>query len=426
MFLAVLYCFYWIGLRMDTFFSLNRFYLLVSVFVSFLVPLISLNIRITRPITPMLNYMQKVTISPIEITRVINQDFAWNEITAWLYTAGVCFYLIQFLVRILKFSRFVSKNRVIRKEGLKLVVTNSRYAPFSFFSFVFINKELYNNQDISTILAHEKIHATQFHSVDLLIIEVFKIFQWFNPFIWFLGRSLKNTHEFIADSRVIIGGFQMNAYQELLFTQATGIKFSSLANNFNHSPLKKRLIMITKRRSTAFSKTKTIMAIPLIFAMLYIFADGTGNILRAQEKQKNQTNPQTTKNTVKDTLKGAVEDTTLISRRDQYNELESYPQFPGGNEKSLQFLNENIKYPDEAKKAKIEGEVIISFIVEKDGRLSNLKILRGLGGGCDEELIRVVKLMPLWNPGIAHGKPVRVAIALPVTFSLGNKKPGSK
>jgi TonB family protein len=424
--LAVLYGFYWIGLRRDTFFSLNRFYLLATVIASVLVPLVPVTIPGAHPIIPTITYLQKVTAPQVEINSVMDKGLAWNKILGWLYMAGVAFFLLLFLARILKFSRVVSKHKVIRKDNLKLVIISSEYTPFSFFNFVFINEELYNSPDISTILAHEKIHAKQFHTVDILIIGACKIFLWFNPFIWFLERSIKNTHEFIADNKVIAGGFQQKAYQELLFTRSTGIKFSPIANNLNHSPLKKRLNMITKQRSSAFSKAKIIVAIPVILAMMFIFSAGTGNLANAREKQKNQTNSEATNNAMKDTLKQLVNDTTLVSQREQYSELESNPQYPGGDAARIRFLQDNMKYPEEAKKAKIQGKVFIQFIVEKDGRLTNLNILRGIGAGCDEEVLRVVKLMPPWQPGIAHGKPVRVVFNLPIKFTLDNKVPEGK
>jgi len=98
--------------------------------------------------------------------------------------------------------------------------------------------------------------------------------------------------------------------------------------------------------------------------------------------------------------------------------VEQMPEFPGGRGKLMQYLASNIKYPPYAKEAGIQGRVFINFVVEKDGSITAVKVLRGIGGGCDEEAVRVVKAMPKWKPGMQRGKPVRVSFNLPVKFTL--------
>jgi protein TonB len=98
--------------------------------------------------------------------------------------------------------------------------------------------------------------------------------------------------------------------------------------------------------------------------------------------------------------------------------VESMPEFPGGMAKLMAYLGNNIKYPPLAKESGIQGRVFINFVVETDGRISKVKVLRGIGGGCDEEAVRVVEAMPKWKPGMQRGKPVRVSYNLPVKFTL--------
>ena len=95
------------------------------------------------------------------------------------------------------------------------------------------------------------------------------------------------------------------------------------------------------------------------------------------------------------------------------------PEFPGGDEALFAYLSQNINYPTEAKDAKLEGRVYVTFVIEKDGQVSNAKILRDIGGGCGEEALRVVKNMPKWKPGTQRGNPVRFQFNLPVSFMLG-------
>ena len=106
--------------------------------------------------------------------------------------------------------------------------------------------------------------------------------------------------------------------------------------------------------------------------------------------------------------------------------VEKSPEFPGGNDSLYAFIGRNIKYPEAAKKNKIEGRVFVTFVVEKDGQVSSAKILRDIGGGCGEEALRVVNSMPKWKPGTQRGNPVRVQFNLPIMFQLQKQTSDSK
>ena len=113
-----------------------------------------------------------------------------------------------------------------------------------------------------------------------------------------------------------------------------------------------------------------------------------------------------------------VEDEESAEERQIFMVVESMPEFPGGEGALHQYLAENIKYPQMAKESGIQGRVFVTFVVERDGRVTDVKVIRGIGGGCDEEAIRVVQGMPKWTPGKQRGKPVRVQFNLPVKFTL--------
>ncbi len=112
------------------------------------------------------------------------------------------------------------------------------------------------------------------------------------------------------------------------------------------------------------------------------------------------------------------DDDEEIVEAEIFTVVEAMPEFPGGMGKLMSYLGNNIKYPPFAKETNIQGRVFINFVVEPDGSISNVKVLRGIGGGCDEEAIRVVNSMPKWKPGMQRGKPVRVSYNLPVKFTL--------
>ncbi|NTW24722.1 MAG: TonB family protein [Lentimicrobium sp.] len=107
-----------------------------------------------------------------------------------------------------------------------------------------------------------------------------------------------------------------------------------------------------------------------------------------------------------------------MSESEIFTVVEETPQFPGGDEMRLRFLSENLKYPQAAREASVQGTVYISFVIEADGTITNTRIVRGIGQGCDEEALRVIQLMPKWQPGKQRGKPVRVQFNMPVRFSL--------
>lgn len=107
-----------------------------------------------------------------------------------------------------------------------------------------------------------------------------------------------------------------------------------------------------------------------------------------------------------------------IEEQEIFTIVESMPEFPGGDEARMKFLLENIKYPQIARESGIQGVVYVTFVVEPDGSITNVKVIRGIGGGCDEEAVRVVKMMPKWIPGNQRGKPVRVQFNMPIKFTL--------
>jgi len=113
-----------------------------------------------------------------------------------------------------------------------------------------------------------------------------------------------------------------------------------------------------------------------------------------------------------------VEDEEEIFEEEIFTIVEKMPEFPGGTEKLFRYLGKNIEYPPMAKDAGIKGKVYVTFVVDKDGSITDVKVLRGIGGGCDEEAIRVVKGMPKWSPGKQRGKSVRVQYNLPINFIL--------
>jgi TonB family protein len=407
--LAVLYSVYWLFLRKDTFFHVNRFYLLSSLILSLVIPLLDIQVFARGPISPVIIMLDPVLISSEKIEKVASENLSWFEIAGVIYLTGVCIFSLRLIIQLLQLAVIIRRNKITRQEGSNIVFVDRGYSPFSFFNLIFIRKEYYFDGKLTPVLAHEKIHIQQYHTLDLLLIEAAIILQWFNPFAWFAGRSMKSIHEFLADEGVLKRGFLQKDYQTLILNEAMGLQVNNLTNNFNVSLLKNRIKMMTKTRSTSWTFLKVMAAIPAFYAVLIMFSAGTVNNLAAQNTQQ-QVKPAEEQKVVTQEKSKAQEPVFTV--------VEAMPTYPGGQEAMTKYLAENIKYPEEAKKHGIQGTVFITYVVETDGSVTNVKVLRGINIKCDEEAVRVVSSMPKWNPGKQKGVPVRVQFNLPINFKL--------
>ena len=132
---------------------------------------------------------------------------------------------------------------------MNVVFVENDLAPSSFFNIIFLNPSNISQSDFNRIIAHELVHIKQFHSIDIILLELITILQWFNPFVWPYKKSLQETHEFLADYGVIAQGFSTAKYQLLMFEQHVGVKLFEFANNFKQSQIKRRITMMSKIKS---------------------------------------------------------------------------------------------------------------------------------------------------------------------------------
>ena len=189
----------------------------------------------------------------------------------------------------------------------------------------------------------------------------------------------------MADEGVLAKGYQKESYQKLLLNQTFGIQLYALTNNLNKSLIKRRFTMMSKQKRKSQTILKTLLVVPLILLIVFVVSCNT--------EVKNE-------------------------QPDIFTVVEEMPSFPGGDQAMTKYLVENIRYPEVAQKNGIQGSIFITFVVEEDGNLSDIKVLRGIGGGCDEEAVRVIESMPKWKPGKQRGKAVRVQFNMPIMFKL--------
>ena len=254
------------------------------------------------------------------------------------------------------------------------------------------------------------------HSLDIILVQLVILLCWFNPFSWLIRSEIRMNHEYLADKQVVTSGYDKKSYQYHLL----GIKHTSLAaanfyNNFSVLPLKKRIKMLNRKRTHNIMVGKYLMFIP-VAALLLLFSN-------CANKKTDKVQSDTEK---ADTVVAAepdkpaepqVEVAITETKGDSiYSVVETMPDFPGGQKELLSFLSRNIKYPTKAIESKIQGRVIVQFVVNKDGSISNAKVVRSVDPDLDKEALRVINSMPQWKPGMQKGEPVSVKFTVPIVF----------
>ena len=402
-------------LKNDRNFTRNRIFLLAGLLLSFALPFIPFIPTATVPIRGSV-ILQPIIIRSDNIGTLVNHH---PDIFRWLlliYLAGVLFLLSKNGVQLWKLYRIAHGSGISRRQGYTLVFTRSELAPFSFFRLIFIQEHI-GEKDAATILTHEQVHANQYHSVDVLLMELFSVLQWFNPVVWFYRNLLREVHEYLADRSMLHKGIEKVGYLQLLCAMALKVQPADITNSFCQIKLKRRLKMITKSQNSRFSGIKFMAMLPLLCLFIYLVScnqaskdvnsEGVDTMRIKKEIAPSGNNSATEAPTAKAKGENGV-----------YTQVEQMPEYTEGNDAMNSFLASNIKYPAKAKENGIKGTVYVSFLIDETGAVVDAKVIKGIGKGCDEEALRVVKMMPKWKPGKNGGKTVKVAFTLPIKFSL--------
>jgi len=269
--LGLFYAFYWLFLRREAFHLLNRFYLLGAAVLSLALPLI----RVTSPFFTTVVPPGSATV-PADTALLppgLSPSPDGPSILLSVYLAGAGIVFLRFLVRLAGLLRIALRCGCERRSGLRIVLCGHRGEPFSFFNFVFLDTSKILERDMDRILAHELAHVRELHSFDIILSECLSIVQWFNPFVWLYKRSLRETHEYLADRAVIAQGCSLAGYQLLLVEQHVGRGVLALASNLRTSQIKRRLIMLSRKESKGWTRWKPLWLLPLALALVLAFAE---------------------------------------------------------------------------------------------------------------------------------------------------------
>ena len=414
--LILFYALYKLVCTRDTFFRSRRFILIVSLVLPFILPFIDVREWLeSRDRMIMLTHFDYSAVLPeivvgSEAVETGNRVFVLSEWIGYLYLAGVVVLLVRLAVQAFSLYRLIVRMPEKEINGVRVKCLNDPSGPFSFFGWIFMNPAAVKEDEISEILTHEMAHVKQHHSVDVLLAEMVSICCWMNPFAWLLKREVRLNLEFLADRKVMEAGFATKSYQYHLLGLAYNHKYG-LSNNFNFSHLKQRIIMMNKKKSNAAGHIKYALFVLPAFALLV-----AGNISCSQDASQTEDAKEEVVAPVSPETKEAPADST--AKEEVFMDAEQMPEFPGGMKEMLKFLQENVKYPENAMKNNVQGRVIVQFVIEKDGTPTEFKVLRSVDPDLDAEALRVLQTMPKWKPGMQRGEVVRVKFTVPVSFKL--------
>ena len=393
-------------LEKETFHRLNRILILGCLIMSFAIPLV----HFTGGKNPTVDMVRQAVQLP-EV--LINGDakeqsvWSWADIMICIYIIGVVAIFLTTVVQTVRLTRQLRQcEHITDNRGNTIVLTDCATSPFCLFHYIVMSRDDYANNR-SFILTHEQEHIRLRHYIDLIILQFATIIQWFNPFVWLIGKNLKAIHEFEVDEAVLNKGINATQYQQFLVIKAVGNRLQPFANNLNKESLKRRIIMMNQKKSNRWMMLKALFVIPVATLAVSVFASNTGVSTVTREAVRTA-NALPTANMQ-----------TQQSATKAYEVVEVMPKFKGGESAMMEFLMMNMKYPQAAVKAKQQGRAIVGFVVRKDGTVSDVHITKSAGYAVlDKEAMRVVKSMPAWEPGKQKGKPVDVKYNVPITFRL--------
>lgn len=495
--LMLLYGFYRLTVSRDTFFGLRRLTLWLIYAVALMVP--ALNLEYWVRDTPTMESMANVyadTFYPVVVVKAQASGITWMDMLLGIYWVGVAVLSLRLVWQLFSIIRLAVISRKQEVEGIMVHLLKGEGSPFSFFRWVFMYPSTLEGRQLHEVMVHECTHVSGHHSLDTLFSELFSIACWFNPFAWLMKQEVRMNLEYLADESVLSDGNARKSYQYHLLGLAyrQPNESTKIANNFNLLPLKKRIKMMNKRRTSEIGKAKYLLFAPLAGVLLMVsniesvareIGEQIPEVAEVQQKAEQALNTDVAvanpmaKEVIEvmnpaeaEEMEAKVEEAkaateaelikaeeakvaadkaeeakaveqakqaaekkvktkpqTDTTKKKRYWDCipETMPYFPGGQELLLKYLAVNIKYPASAVKAKKQGRVIVTFIVQKDGSITHAKIARSIDPELDAEALRVVKGMPKWTPGTQLGKPVSVKYTLPVKFSLKkDATPGKK
>ncbi|PHQ57460.1 MAG: BlaR1 peptidase M56 [Lutibacter sp.] len=265
-------------LQKETFFKWNRFYLLTTPLLSFIIPLLKFeSIQQTIP-QEYIVQLPTVFLNPQAFLEQTSQNNSTLNFIAISFYIGLGLFTLLFLIRLTKIFQLIGSNTIIKKRDYSLVLLEKRQSAFSFFKYIFVNEHLLKSKDLQ-IIKHELIHCKQNHTIDLLYFELLKIVLWFNPLVYVYQKRITLLHEYISDAEVVLETDKRTYFNRLLAETFNVENISFINQFFKHSFIKKRIVMITKEKSQKMKQLKYLLIVPLLMTMLvYVSCTNDGQV----------------------------------------------------------------------------------------------------------------------------------------------------
>jgi hypothetical protein len=406
-------------------FKIRRIYLLLSLFLSFILPLLSFNSLLIFTQTPVNSMIfEEITIYSNGIKNIgTASSVPFNKIFTFTYFAIFSVLFIRILIQIISINIKLRKYKASVYKNVKLIRIPADNTRFSFFRNIFIGKTPGKN-DLEKILAHERVHAQQLHTIDVILIELLTVLFWFNPVIWWYKTEIRNVHEYLADEGALNEGFNQKSYQITLLEHLIGSASLSITNNFNYSLIKNRIAMMNKNKQSKKNNWKVFLLIPISLVLVLAFA--------CTKKSDSDTN--------------ALKKSSDLEIA--YYQVEQMAEFDGGFEGARRFIAQNLKYPDEAAENEVSARIMVTFVVDKNGHIttdfsqfktdtdqtiregvvvtknsesvekSNIDNNEKYVQLLKDEALRVVKMLPVNKPAMKDGKTVNSIYTFPINFVL--------
>ncbi len=266
-------------LSKETFHTFNRWVLLLVMVVSILLPWLKVTTAEPTAIAEGMISLESIIASAEVVNDDTQEGLSAIQLLFIIYIIGIAVFFLREVVSVVRLYRLIRRGTPLTAEqagvsqqGVQVVVMKNEIAPFSWFRHVVLSEKDFR-ENPREILTHELAHIRLGHSWDVAVCNLLIIFQWWNPAAWLLKRELQNVHEFEADEAVIKRGVDAKQYQLLLIRKSVGERLFSMANNLNHQSLKKRITMMTTKKSSPWQKAKVLVALPMAALAVVAFAN---------------------------------------------------------------------------------------------------------------------------------------------------------
>lgn len=411
---AVAYALFW---RKQVDFLANRMVLLGLLVVALILPLATFS-----PLpTGIQTWQVQLPTIHIGAAGVDHQQQTWGmlwQVAGAVYLTGVLISACQLAVQFWHTTAMIRRARDKQRLPSGMTLVHASVPASSFFHYIFQEKGADSTFD-SLIHAHERVHARELHSADMLLLRAVQVLCWFNPAIYYMRRAMAMNHEYRADQVVVFEYGDPTHYSTLLISKAMGVDPKIFSHAFSDSETLKKRIKMIHRQPTNRTVVRMRYALLLPVCLVAFLIHGCES--DADEGPQADQPQQKSIQDVVDQVEYMTEKIPVgkkVPGTDYYLTVDVMPEFPGGESALMAYLGREITYPASARDEGIEGIVFVSFVVTAEGFIEEIKVLRSPDERLSASALKAIERMPKWTPGSFEGQEVAVQYNLPVQYRL--------